>query len=211
MDRRFIDAVSTSDPTPGGGAASAYAGALASALASMVGELTIGKPRYADVQDAITASLYRLVDLRNELFELSDEDAEVFELVAEAYRMPSGTTDEQAAKEQAMQSALLPATEVPLRIMQACVEVLSECALMAEKGSRMAVSDAGACAAIAKGALFAASMNVWVNLKDLKNTDLADDFRNRAAAMLEIGSSSANDIMKDVLTELGSPDLENYI
>ena len=208
MESDFIEAVSTSSPTPGGGGASAYAGALASALASMVGELTVGKPRYADVEDKVEGSLQRLSALREELLGLVDDDAVAFRSLAAAYRLPTGNDEQLQKKHQAMQQALRPATEVPVRIMRACEEVLDECLIMATCGSRMALSDAGACAAIARGALVAASMNVWINIKDIEDRYVADDFKTRAVCCLEIGLALADDIVSDVMEELGAPEID---
>ena len=206
LNLRFVESLASASPTPGGGAASAYVGAVASALASMVGELTVGKPRYADVEDEMYASLNRLRKLRGELLGLMDDDERAFEPLARAYRMPAGTDDERKAKDQAMQAALMPATEVPIRIMAACSDVIEECAFMAERGSRLAMSDAGACAAMARGAIVAASMNVWTNVKDITREDIARDFRSRALVCLELALASADDIVSDVLDGLEAHD-----
>lgn len=201
-DSAFIEELASSAPVPGGGGASAHAGAVAAALASMVGELTIGKPKYADVEAEILGSLGRLSVLRSRLLSLVDEDADAFEPLAAAYGMPKSTPEEVAAKERAMQAALIPACEVPLDIMGACLDVLCECELMAECGSRLAVSDAGACAAIAKGALVAASMNVWVNVKSISDDGIAEGFRTRADSLLEEGCAKADGIVRNVLGDL---------
>ena len=88
VDTRFIDELASAAPTPGGGGAAAYCGALAAALASMVGNLTVGKKRYAEVEEDVRASLGRLDDLRVRLVGLVEEDARAFEPLARAYRMP---------------------------------------------------------------------------------------------------------------------------
>lgn len=204
VDTTFIDELASSAPTPGGGGASAYAGAIASALASMVGELTVGKPKYADVEAEVVGALGRLNVLRSRLISLVDEDAEAFFPLSQAYGMPKATEAEQDEKERAMQAALIPAIEVPLDIMQACFDVVCECEFLAESGSRLAVSDAGACAAIARGAIVAASMNVWVNLKSLADASRASAYRERAAQLLDSGCSKADAVVDAVKLELGA-------
>ena len=131
----FIDQLASAAPTPGGGGASACVGALASALASMVGNLTVGKKTYAAVEDDVRASLDRLAALRARLLALVDEDARAFEPLAAAYRLPKATPEEQAAKNAALQQALVGACDVPLAIMRAVAEVVDETAYLAESGS----------------------------------------------------------------------------
>ena len=151
-DTTFIDQLASAAPTPGGGGASACVGALASALASMVGNLTVGKKTYADVEDDVRASLDRLAALRARLLALVDEDARAFEPLAAAYRLPKATPEEQAAKNAALQQALVGACDVPLAIMRAVAEVVDETEYLAHHGSRMARSDAGVAAAFARAA-----------------------------------------------------------
>ena len=117
VDTKFIEARASKAPTPGGGGASAYAGALASALASMVGNLTVGKKKYADVEERMQAELVELADTREHLLALIDEDARAFEPLAAAYGMPKGSDEERAAQSAALQAALVDACEVPLEIM----------------------------------------------------------------------------------------------
>ena len=136
-DTSFIDELASAAPTPGGGGASAYAGALAAALASMVGNLTVGKKTYADVEDEVRASLARLDALRARLVALVDEDARAFEPLAAAYRLPKATPEEQAAKNAALQQALVGASDVPLAIMRAVADAVSYTHLTLPTNSRV--------------------------------------------------------------------------
>lgn len=203
-DTQFLNELASSAPTPGGGGASAYCGALASALASMVGNLTVGKKRYADVEEDVCASLERLDALRVRLVELVEEDEQAFEPLAAAYRMPKETSEEQVAKEEALQQALVGACEVPLEIMRRCVQVVDECAFMAENGSRMALSDAGVAAAFAKAALQGASLNVYINVGSLADGARADAYRDEADALIAQGSARADEVYAYVASELGA-------
>ena len=125
MDTLFVEELASAAPTPGGGGASAYCGALACALTSMVGNLTVGKKTYAQVESEVYMRLEKLADLRGRLLSLVGADAEAFGPLAAAYRMPKDTPEQLAAKQAAIQDALVGATEVPLDIMRTaatCVE-----------------------------------------------------------------------------------------
>ena len=163
MDTTFIDELASAAPTPGGGGAASYVGAVASALASMVGNLTVGKKTYAAVEDDVRARLDALEHLRDKLLALIESDAQAFEPLAASYRMPKATPEEAAAKQAALQLALGPACEVPLIIMRTCAEVIDHADFLARNGSKLAVSDAGAAAVLARAAVVAASMNVYIN------------------------------------------------
>ncbi|MFR3091448.1 MAG: cyclodeaminase/cyclohydrolase family protein [Eggerthella lenta] len=174
MDTTFIDELASAAPTPGGGGAASYVGAVASALASMVGNLTVGKKTYAAVEDDVRATLERLALLRNKLLALIESDAQAFEPLAASYRMPKATPEEAAAKQAALQLALGPACDVPLIIMRTCAEVIDHADFLARNGSKLAVSDAGAAAVLARAAVVAASMNVYINAASM------DDERARS-------------------------------
>ena len=182
-DTSFIDELASAAPTPGGGGASAYAGALAAALASMVGNLTLGKKTYADVEDEVRASLARLDALRARLVALVDEDARAFEPLAAAYRLPKATPEEQAAKNAALQQALVGASDVPLAIMRAVADVVDEADYLAPHGSKMARSDAGVAAAFARAASDGASLNIFINAASMDDAAQAARYRGEAESL----------------------------
>ncbi len=203
VDTEFIDALASKAPTPGGGGASAYAGALASALASMVGNLTVGKKKYAEVEERVQAELLELADTRIRLLELIDEDAEAFAPLAAAYGLPRGTEEEAAAQRSALQAALVDACEVPLAIMGQCVQVIESCVFMAKHGSALALSDAGAAVVLAKAALLAASLNVRINIGSMDDGARAAAYRDRMEDLIAAGSALADDVYADVVERLG--------
>ena len=204
IDTQFIDALASKAPTPGGGGASAACGALAAALSSMVGNLTVGKKRYASVEPQVIESLERLSRLRARLVELIDEDAAAFAPLAAAYGMPKETVEEITAKEAALQEALVGACEVPLEIMRVCAHVVGECDFMARCGSRMAVSDAGVAAVFAKAAIQGASLNVYINVASMDDEGRAEAFRLEADALIAAASAKADDVYAFVLGEIGA-------
>ncbi len=184
MDTRFIEELASSAPVPGGGGASAYVGALSSALASMVGNLTVGKKTYAEVEDEVTRHLAELDRLRARLIELVDEDARAFEPLAAAYRLPKATPEEAAAKAAAIQAALARAAEAPLSIMRTAAGVVEHADFLARNGSRLARSDAGVAAAFARAAVDGASLNVFVNAASMDDEALASRYRAEAEALV---------------------------
>lgn len=184
LDTRFIEELASAAPTPGGGGASAYVGALASSLASMVGNLTVGKKTYALVEDEVKRRLAALCDLRARLVELVGEDARAFEPLAAAYRMPKATPAEEAAKARAIQEALVGATEVPLAIMRTAAGVVEHADYLAHHGSRLARSDAGVAAAFARAAVDGASLNVLINASSMDDEVKACRFREEAEALI---------------------------
>ncbi len=194
----FAEKLAGKDPVPGGGGASALAGALGVCLGNMVGALTVGKKKYADVEREMYDLCGSAEMLRMELLALVEEDAEVFMPLAQAYRMPSGTQEEKARKEETMEEALLDAVRVPLKIMHACCRAIDLLEAFAEKGSVMAVSDAGAGAALCLGALRAASFNVYINTKAMKDTDRAKAFEAEADEMTGVYLKKAGKICDEV-------------
>lgn len=203
VDMQFIEALASKVPTPGGGGASAYAGALASALASMVGNLTVGKKKYADVEERVQSELLELEATRLRLLELVQADADAFAPLAAAYGMARSTDEEAAVQKAALQVALVDACEVPLEIMRQCVQVVESCVFLAKHGSVMAVSDAGAGAVLAKAALLAASLNVRINIGSMDDAARAAAYRDEMEDLIAAGSALADDVYEDVVRRLG--------
>lgn len=194
IDQTFISELATKAPTPGGGGASAYCGALASALASMVGNLTVGKKKYAAVEDQIVQALEELEELRAELIALIDADAQAFEPLAACWKMSAATPEEQQIKHRATQAALVQACAVPLEIMGACAKVIVLCEFMAHNGSVMALSDAGVAALFAQAALEGASLNIIINAKSIDDEATAQDFLNKQRVLIEAYGNKAREV-----------------
>lgn len=198
----FVEVLASKAPTPGGGGASALAGALGVALGNMVGSLTVGKKKYAEVESEIKEMMETSTWLQNELLELVQKDAECFEPLAAAYRMPKETEEQKAAKERVLEQATKAACKVPFEIMEKCCQGIDLCGEFAEKGSVMATSDAGAGAIFCKAALQAASLNVYINTRSLKDRKYAQQANDRADAMLKKYMAKADEIIGAVFAEL---------
>ncbi|MCD6553224.1 MAG: cyclodeaminase/cyclohydrolase family protein [Anaerolineae bacterium] len=181
----FLDELASSAPAPGGGSVAALSGALGAALVSMVCNLTVGKRKYADVQNDIQALLEQSEALRHELVDLLEADVQVYTSVSKAYKMPRQTEEEKAARRAAIQAALKDATAVPMKVAEACVKVLDLCIPAAEKGNVNAVSDAGVAALMAEAGLRSAALNVLINLGAIKDEDFVERERARLDALLE--------------------------
>lgn len=183
----FLEQLSSSAPIPGGGGASAAVGAFASALGLMVTNLTVGKKKYADVEEEILEIREKLEQKKQDLVRMVDEDAEAFEPLAKAYRMPKETEEEQAEKEKVMEAALKNAAEAPLCIMKTIVDTMEMIQVLGEKGSRLAVSDAGVAILFAQAALEGASLNIFINTKMMNDQEEAERLNYLADQLIATG------------------------
>ena len=198
----FVEVLATKAPVPGGGGASAMVGALATALGNMVGSLTVGKKKYAAVEEEMWALKDRCDRLQKDFLHLVERDAEVFEPLARAYSMPKNTEEEKAEKARVMEIVLRDACSVPMEIMEKCCEAIDIIAVFAEKGSVIAISDAGVGAAFAKAALQGASLNVYINTKSMADRALAAELNAKCDRMLEEYTGKADAIFDSVLGRL---------
>ncbi len=165
----FLDELASKAATPGGGSAAAIMGAQAAALVSMVCNLTIGKPKYAEVEADMQALLEKSEALREKLTALIKADVDVFDRVMAAYGLPKETDAEKTARSAAIQAVLKDATEVPLACARACREAIELGNIAAEKGNLGVISDAGAAVMAAYGGLKSAALNVYINTNSLKD------------------------------------------
>ena len=198
----FLEVLSSKEPVPGGGGASALAGALGNALGQMVANLTIGKKKYADVEAEIKELLGRMQKLQAAFVTLADRDAQVFAPLAQCYSLPSLTEEEKAYKEKVMEERLLDASFVPLEIMGHAVAMLGILEILGDKGSRLAVSDVGVGVQFIRASLLGAVMNVYINTKSMKNREKAEELNARAGQLIEEGTAWADRIYAKVLDQL---------
>ena len=190
----FVRVLASNAPVPGGGGASALVGAIGTALGNMVGSLTVGKKKYADVEAEILALKAKCDALQQELLDQIAADAEGFVPLAKAYGIPK----DDPSREETLEAATLVACRVPVRIMELCCESLEAIREFAKKGSRLAVSDAGCGAVCVKAALQAASLNVFINTKTLRDRETAESLNARCLDMLERYGAMADEIFNSV-------------
>lgn len=164
----FLDDLASGDPTPGGGSGSAYAAAMAASLVAMVGRVTIGKKKYAEVESEMWTMVERAMTLQAMMRKAVANDAKAFEDYIKARRLPGDTEEQKADRIKAIQAALIKAAAVPLQVARDTLEILGMAVTGAELGNVNAISDAGAAAALAKAAIEGAGLNVRINLLGLE-------------------------------------------
>jgi formiminotetrahydrofolate cyclodeaminase len=192
--QHFLDDLASKVPTPGGGSAAAIMGAMGAALVSMVCNLTLGKKNYAAAEEEIKAVLERSESLRTLLTDMIRADVDVFGMVMEAYGMPKETEEEKQARSIAIQAALKAATDVPLACAKASTEVIGLSRIVAEKGNKNVVSDAGVAALAGHAALKSAALNVYVNIGAIKDETFAQDRLAQINALLADNEISVAEI-----------------
>ncbi len=192
--RKFVEVLASNAPAPGGGGAAALVGAVGTALGNMVGSLTVGKKKYAAVEEEIIALKAKCDKLQKDLLDLVKKDADGFEPLAKAYGIPKDDPN----RDEILEKATIEACAVPMEIMEKCCEALDCIRIFAEKGSRLAVSDAGCGAVCCKAALQSASLNVFINTKSMKTRDLAEEMNRKANEMLTKYCALADEIFDAV-------------
>ena len=181
----FLDRLAGSSPTPGGGSVAALAGALGAALVSMVAALTVGKKKYAEVEEAIKETRKSSESLRSKLTRLIEQDAEAFDAVMRAFKLPRASEAEERARAVAVEKALMDASQVPLETVERALEVLDLARHAAQVGNMNAVSDAGVAAYMCEAAARSAALNVRINAKGLTNDEARRDLTDRVERLLE--------------------------
>ncbi len=197
--REFVEVLASDAPAPGGGGAAALVGAVGTALGNMVASLTVGRKKYAAVEEEIISLKEKCDTLQQELLDQVEADEVNFLPLARAYAIPK----DDPARDNAMGKALMVACKTPLRIMELCCEAIDCMAVFAEKGSRLAVSDAGCGAVLCKAAMQAASLNVFTNTKMMKNREIADELNAKANAMIDAYCPIADQIFDAVKSGFG--------
>ena len=188
---RFVDEVSTDSPAPGGGSVAALAGSLASALAAMVANLTVGKKGYEAVWDELAALAERAQAVKAQLVRAIDEDTEAFGGVLAAMRLPKGTPEQQAARDDAVERAYQDATRVPLATARLCLDALALAADAAAKGNVNSASDAGVAALVARAGAEGAGLNVLTNLGSVRDERFKAECRREVAQLVADASARA--------------------
>lgn len=183
----FVASVGAATPAPGGGSVAALAGALAASLAQMVAGLTIGRKKYANVEDSMKALALEAAALSNDLQTLIKRDAEAYGHVMSAYQLPKESDDQIAARQRAIDAALFAAAEVPLATVHACARVVELASRAAAQGNTNAISDAGVAALLAEAGARGAAYNVQINVASLSD-------RDQGRRLLEETSAALTDI-----------------
>lgn len=172
------------------------------ALSNMVGNLTVGKKKYADVEDEVKELLEKGYKIIEELKELVDKDAEVFEPLSKAYGLPRETPEQIAHKAKVMEECSITACSVPLEIMRKSYEGIKIHARMGQIGSRLAISDVGCGVVFLKSALICGYLNVLINLGAIKDEKYLEETNKEIYRLLEDGSKIADETLQSVIDKL---------
>ena len=191
---QFTEVLASKAPIPGGGGACALAGALGAALGAMVGELTLGKPKYAAVEAQMAGLTARAKELSKKLLALIDADAEAFLPLSRAYAIPKYVTGREEELERCMRLAAQP----PMEMVRLCCEAIELMEGFAQMGSVLAVSDAATGAALCKGALYGAAVNVKVNTKSMTDRAYADEINGEVDRLLAEYGPRAEKVLNDI-------------
>lgn len=190
----FAEVLASSAAVPGGGGTSALVGALGAALGSMVGALTVGKPKYAAVEDDVKALMDKAEDLRSQLLACVEEDAVAFEPLAKAYAIPK----DDPTRDEVMEKCLRQAASVPLKILELSCQMIGLHRELADKGSVLAVSDAATGVVFCWSAMYGAAVNVKVNTKPMKDRAYAEEINRHVDEMMEQYWPIAEKVYEDV-------------
>lgn len=190
----YLDRLASAEPEPGGGSVAALVGALAAGLLTMVADLTLGREKFAAVEEDMARLRSRAEELRAQLQELVTLDAQAYAAVAAAMKLPRETEAQAEERRRVLQEALVGAAKVPLRVAQAALEVARLCPEAAEKGNPNAVSDAGVAVLLADAAAQSAALNVKINLNWIEDKG----FNREAWAQIE-GVLSETAKLRDVV------------
>ncbi len=167
----FVGQLASDNPTPGGGSASALAGAMAASMVEMACNLTVGREKFRDVEEQLKVVLERAGVLREKLLAAVDEDTEAYNAVSQSYKLPRATDAEKAERTAAIQAALKQATEVPLGVAQAAMETSHLAIIAIQKSNPNVASDARVARLLADAAREGAVANVEINLGSITDSD----------------------------------------
>ncbi len=190
----FTEALASKAAVPGGGGASALVGAIGIALGDMVGELTVGKKKYADVEEDVKALMVRAQELRVKLLSCVNKDAEAFEPLSRAYGIPK----DDPTRDEVMEKCLRDAAAAPLEILDLCCEAIELQREFAAKGSVLAISDAATGVVFCWSAMYGAAVNVKVNTKSMKDREYAEKINAHVDAQMEKYWPVAEKVYQDV-------------
>ena len=194
----FIESLASASPTPGGGSAAAYAGALSAALVAMVARLTLGKKKYAEVESQMAGLVSRADGLRAEFLSAVQKDADAFDAVMSAMKLPKDSAEQKSARGKAIEDAMLEAARRPLEVARMAVDCLALVREAARLGNINAISDAGSAAALAQACLSGSGLNVRINVHSLKDSNYGASLLNELRTL----EKQASDLEKEIRVQI---------
>ena len=198
----FIDKLGSKDAVPGGGGAAALTASLGISLCKMAANLTVGKKKFADVEEKMYEIMAECDNLAEEFVSLIQKDADGFLPLSKAYGLPTDTEEQKKYKEETLERELVHAAEVPFEIMEKCARAIELSAIVAEKGSRLVVSDAACAIKTCMTAMECASLNVYINTKYMKNKELALSMNEKADSLIANSKEVSERVFMSVVSSL---------
>lgn len=199
----FIEVLASKAAVPGGGGAAALAGAIGMALGSMVCNLTTGKKKYAQYEEAIQEILEKAAKLEEELLSMIDKDAEGFFPLSKAYGLPTSTEEEKQYKAETMEKCLKVACEVPMNIVRLCYDSIKLHEELVDKGSKLAISDVGCGVQCLRAAILSGQLNVIINVNSMKDREYAEKIEKECNQLVDDGVKICDEVYEKVLVALG--------
>ncbi len=196
--KEFVEATASNEPVPGGGSVAALAASIAAALGEMVANLTVGKKKYAEVEDEMKAISEKLSSCRQVLMEYIDKDAQSFDGVMKAFGMAKDTDEEKAVRAAAIQEAMKDASAVPLAVAKSTFDLMEPIRAVVLKGNSNAVTDGAVAAMMARTAVLSALYNVKINLSSIKD----EEFVNKVNADVVRLETEVVRIEQEILAEV---------
>lgn len=200
--KEFVEALASKAPVPGGGGAAAYGGAVGMALSTMVGNYTVGKKKYAEVEDEVKELMAQGEKIQSELLALVEKDAEVFEPLSKAYGLPTETEEQKKIKAETLEKESINACSVPMEIMRKAYDGIKVHKRMGEIGSMLVISDVGCGVVFLKSALIAGKLNVVINLKTIKNEEFVSKAREEMDRLVAEGCKMADETLEAVIEKI---------
>lgn len=198
----FVDLVASDAPAPGGGSVAALAGGIGAALTAMVSGLTIGKKKYAEVQDLVIEAQKKGEALQARFIDVMDRDTEAFNVVSAAFGMPKDNDEQKAARSAAIQNGLKGCTKTPFEMMELAADAIDLLASIVGKANDSAASDLGVAALSLKSAMQGAWLNVLINIGSIKDQDFVNEYRTKGEAMLSRCLPIADECYNKVLASI---------
>ncbi|PIW70387.1 MAG: methenyltetrahydrofolate cyclohydrolase [Ignavibacteriales bacterium CG12_big_fil_rev_8_21_14_0_65_30_8] len=200
----YLENLSSKSPTPGGGNVAAFSGVLASSLAIMVCNLTMGKKKYVEVEAEINDTKNELEKFKTKFSELADKDNTAFDKVMDAFKLPKETDEEKDARTKKIDEATFGAAEVPAEVINTCKDILPLIKTVAEKGNQNSLSDAGVAVSLINTAAEGAFLNVLINCTSLSNQTIGNEYLKRIEIIFEGVKNTCSEISSLINNKLRS-------
>lgn len=198
----YLEELSSNSPTPGGGNVSALCGALASSLGTMVCNLTIGKKKYADVENELTIVKNKLDLFKQNFLQLAEKDNQAFDKVMFAFKMPKETEEQKTERAKAIEAATIDAAMVPAEVVNAGKQMLPLLETIIAKGNQNSLSDTGVAVSLTKTAVEGAFLNIVINCSSLSNQTIANEILIREEMKYNEVKAKAEFIISNLIKKM---------